>query len=108
MSSDKMATDTLSPTLVKSNDYDEKRESIAPTEAPTVVEDEGRYLTGMRLFAVFTGMLMSILLIALDQTIVSAAELILRSSFVALGAYKTTRLQLLSQLSPVNLTLSIK
>ncbi|CAE6445460.1 unnamed protein product [Rhizoctonia solani] len=83
MSSNKLPVDTLSPTLVKSNDYDEKRESIAPTEAPTVVDDEGRYLSGMRLFAVFTGMLMSILLIALDQTIVATALPIIASKFDA-------------------------
>lgn len=50
---------------------DEKRESIVRSEAPTIVEDEDRYLSGTRLFLVFVGMLMSVLLIALDQTIVS-------------------------------------
>jgi hypothetical protein len=49
----------------------DNRESFAPTEAPTIVEEEERYLSGYRLFLVFVGMLMSILLIALDQTIVS-------------------------------------
>jgi hypothetical protein len=46
-------------------------ESFTPTEAPTNLEEEGRYLTGSRLFFVFIGMLMSVLLIALDQNIVS-------------------------------------
>ncbi|CAE7095866.1 unnamed protein product [Rhizoctonia solani] len=75
--------DTLSPTPFKADNYDEKRESIAPTEAATVVDDEGRYLSGMRLFAVFVGMLMSILLIALDQTIVATALPIIASKFDA-------------------------
>ncbi|KAJ1308610.1 hypothetical protein OPQ81_004308 [Rhizoctonia solani] len=83
MSSSNNLTDTLSPTPFKADNYDEKRESIAPTEAATVVEDEDRYLTGMRLFAVFTGMLMSILLIALDQTIVATALPIIASKFDA-------------------------
>ncbi|KAG8683024.1 hypothetical protein FRC08_014573 [Ceratobasidium sp. 394] len=47
------------------------RESFAPTEAATIVDENDRYLTGSRLFLVFVGMLMSVLLIALDQTIVS-------------------------------------
>ncbi|CAE6512389.1 unnamed protein product [Rhizoctonia solani] len=83
MSSSNKPADTLSPMSFKADNYDEKRESIAPTEAATVVEDEDRYLSGMRLFAVFTGMLMSILLIALDQTIVATALPIIASKFDA-------------------------
>ena len=48
----------------------EKDVSASPSEAPTIVDDNERYLSGSRLLLVFVGMLMSILLIALDQTIV--------------------------------------
>ncbi|KAG8708850.1 hypothetical protein FRC09_001006 [Ceratobasidium sp. 395] len=61
----------------------DNRESFAPTEAPTIVDENERYLTGSRLFLVFVGMLMSILLIALDQTIVATALPIIASKFDA-------------------------
>jgi hypothetical protein len=72
-----MLTTHAAPTLSRSSSNrgpkeleKDNRESLTPSEAPTVVEEE-RYLAGSRLFFVFIGMLMSILLIALDQNIVS-------------------------------------
>ncbi|KDQ15404.1 hypothetical protein BOTBODRAFT_131210 [Botryobasidium botryosum FD-172 SS1] len=48
-------------------------------------DDEGRYLTGRKLFLAFVGMLLSILLVALDQTIVATATPKIASQFNALG-----------------------
>ncbi|QRV80260.1 major facilitator superfamily transporter [Ceratobasidium sp. AG-Ba] len=58
-------------------------ESAAPSEAATIVDDNDRYLSGSRLLLVFVGMLMSILLVALDQTIVATALPIIASKFDA-------------------------
>ncbi|KAB5591533.1 Major facilitator (MFS1) transporter-like protein [Ceratobasidium theobromae] len=74
-------TNRVSPTS-ENIDNGEKRESMAPTEAATV-EDDSRYLTGSRLFLPFVGMLMSILLVALDQTIVATALPVIASKFNA-------------------------
>ncbi|KAG9104701.1 hypothetical protein FRC07_009755 [Ceratobasidium sp. 392] len=86
MSSNTHDAQTLSrtPSKLEAKELEkDNRESFAPTEAPTIVEDDERYLTGSRLFLVFVGMLMSILLIALDQTIVATALPIIASKFDA-------------------------
>jgi hypothetical protein len=61
---------SLAPTTPGERDNGEKYDYAKPTEGPTVEANE-RYLSGMRLFLAFVGMLMSVLLVALDQTIVS-------------------------------------
>lgn len=93
---------TITPVASRTSKLDvkdfEKGDPNRESMAPTVVADEDRYLTGSRLFLVFVGMLMSILLIALDQTIVSRS---LCSISVRRLAY-FYRLQPLSLSSRVN------
>ncbi|KZS97593.1 ABC transporter [Sistotremastrum niveocremeum HHB9708] len=70
----------------------EKRDSSSPVQdlektepvAATSGADDDRYLTGMKLFLVFVGFMLSILLIALDQTIVATALPKIVSHFNAL------------------------
>ncbi|KAG9086758.1 hypothetical protein FRC06_002884 [Ceratobasidium sp. 370] len=86
MSSTAHDTTTISRTPSKLEPKElekDNRESFAPTEAPTIVDENDRYLTGSRLFLVFVGMLMSVLLIALDQTIVATALPVIASKFDA-------------------------
>lgn len=78
---------TITPVASRTSKLDvkdfEKGDPNRESMAPTVVADEDRYLTGSRLFLVFVGMLMSILLIALDQTIVATALPVIASKFDA-------------------------
>ncbi|GAA5880175.1 hypothetical protein JCM8547_006579 [Rhodosporidiobolus lusitaniae] len=63
-----------------SGSLDKKSED--PAELPKV--DESKILTGKKLALVFTGMLMSIFLVALDQTILAPALPVIASKFQAL------------------------
>ncbi|KAG8757315.1 hypothetical protein FRC14_002163 [Serendipita sp. 396] len=47
--------------------------------------DEDRYITGFRLFLVFVGLLLSIFLVALDQTIIATALPVIASKFNSLS-----------------------
>jgi EmrB/QacA subfamily drug resistance transporter len=63
---------------------DEKKRDSTVSEPQQQDDDESRYVTGRKLVAVFTGMLLSVLLIALDQTIVATAIPRIASQFDAL------------------------
>ncbi|BGP21155.1 hypothetical protein JCM10295v2_000026 [Rhodotorula toruloides] len=54
------------------------------TKTPEELERESKYLTGTKLVLVFVGMLLSILLVALDQTILAPALPVIASKFQAL------------------------
>ncbi|BGP04230.1 hypothetical protein JCM10049v2_000028 [Rhodotorula toruloides] len=54
------------------------------TKTPEEIERESKYLTGTKLVLVFVGMLLSILLVALDQTILAPALPVIASKFQAL------------------------
>ncbi|QRV94670.1 major facilitator superfamily transporter [Ceratobasidium sp. AG-Ba] len=73
------------PTLaqVPSKELDKANHENLSSGAATIVDENERYLSGSRLLLVFVGMLMSILLIALDQTIVATALPVIASKFDA-------------------------
>ncbi|QRV80183.1 major facilitator superfamily transporter [Ceratobasidium sp. AG-Ba] len=73
------------PTLarVPSKEIDKDNRENLSSGAATIVDENERYLSGSRLLLVFVGMLMSILLIALDQTIVATALPVIASKFDA-------------------------
>ncbi|GAA5923697.1 MDR family MFS transporter [Sporobolomyces koalae] len=71
--------------------YDAKKEESKVQEdeptgpaAAAQLEDESKYLTGKRLVVVFIAMLLSVFLVALDQTILAPALPIIASKFDAL------------------------
>ncbi|QRW08982.1 major facilitator superfamily transporter [Ceratobasidium sp. AG-Ba] len=68
---------------VPSKEIDKDNRENLSSGAATIVDENERYLSGSRLLLVFVGMLMSILLIALDQTIVATALPVIASKFDA-------------------------
>ncbi|KAG8832129.1 hypothetical protein FRC17_001962 [Serendipita sp. 399] len=102
------ATDTKSPEVPTSHEQQEDRKAIPAgdekdqkgainekgganeeQENPGAIEvqekDEDRYITGFRLFLVFVGLLLSIFLVALDQTIIATALPVIASKFNSLS-----------------------
>ncbi|CAE6529512.1 unnamed protein product [Rhizoctonia solani] len=75
-------------TVRQSGEGDVDRKSaddIEKTPSQTNPESQGQYLTGTKLALAFIGMLLSILLVALDQTIVATALPKIASHFDALS-----------------------
>ncbi|GAB1525467.1 hypothetical protein RhiTH_008630 [Rhizoctonia solani] len=76
-------------TTQQSGEGDIDRKSVGDIENPPVATNaeasQGQYLTGAKLALAFVGMLLSILLVALDQTIVATALPKIASHFDALS-----------------------
>lgn len=86
---DKFKHDHHNTSVPRSSISPDNKQEISLSEDPhekviDPVSRKGKILRGKKLFLAFVGMLMSILLIALDQTILSPALPVIASNFNAL------------------------